>query len=97
MRAQNTDARPLRQANATGRPRPTLPRERLAHLARRIHRLGERPLAELFIEIAGGAPFEERLERYASLSDLAPFIKQLGGDQLPIARLVPPTRKRGAP
>jgi hypothetical protein len=81
--------------NACRRRAQGAPRERLAHLARKIHRLGERPLLELFVELAAGAPLIPRLERYAALSDLAPFIKQWGGDRLPIARLV--RKGRGAP
>jgi hypothetical protein len=68
-------------------PRPQVPRERLDRLAQAIHRLGPRPLAELFAELAAGAPVLPRLERYAALEPLADFIKALGGDQLP-----PPTR-----
>jgi hypothetical protein len=32
-----------------------IPRERLRHLARRIHRLGERPLFELLAELDAGS------------------------------------------
>jgi hypothetical protein len=35
---------------------PAPPRERLAYLARKIHRLGERPLYELLRELEAGAP-----------------------------------------
>jgi hypothetical protein len=44
---------------STPRPCPaqSIPRERLAYLARQIHPLGERTLHELFIELeAGGQP-----------------------------------------
>lgn len=72
----------------TPRPRPaqSVPRERLAHLARQIHRLGERALAELFIELDAGGELVPVLERYAQLAPLADFIRALGGDRLPIAR-----------
>jgi hypothetical protein len=53
---------------------------RLAYLARQIHRLGERPLFELFRELEAGAPLLPRLEAYARLD--ATFIKDLGGDRL---------------
>lgn len=49
-----------------GRSAP-LPRERLRHLARQTHRLGERPLYELFAELDAGADLAERLEIYARL------------------------------
>ena len=73
MPAQNNGARPVRQAEpASGCRRrqaqaSPLPRERLAHLARRIYRLGERPLFELLAELERGEPFRERLEAYAAL------------------------------
>lgn len=66
----------------------TLPRERLAHLARKIHRLGERPLCELFRELDAGANLQERLEKYAALEPLSGFIAARGGDRLPPARPV---------
>ena len=72
---------------------PTLPRERLGHLARRLHRLGERPLFEFLREVEAGADLHERLEKYASLPD--DFIRELGGDRLPIARVVKPSRDEG--
>jgi hypothetical protein len=62
------------------------PRERLAYLARKIHRLGERPLFELFLELEAGAPLLPRLEAYARLD--ATFIKALGGDRLSPLRSV---------
>ncbi len=66
---------------------PPIPRARLRHLARRIHRLGERPLYELFVELDAGADLEERLERYGRLDP--DFIKAFGGDALPAsARLI---------
>ena len=61
-----------------------IPRERLRHLARRIHRLGERPLYELLAELSAGADLSTTLERYARLP--ADFIAAFGGDALPIAR-----------
>lgn len=68
---------------------PTIPPERLRHLARRLHELGERPLYELLAELDKGAPLGPRLERYAELS--ADIVNALGADQLPSAvRLVTP-------
>ena len=72
---------------------PRIPRQRLALLTRRVYALGERPLLELFVELEAGADLHERLERYAALP--ADFIKQLGGDRLPIARVVKPSRDEG--
>jgi hypothetical protein len=62
---------------------------RLRNLAQRIHCLGDRPLFELFAELAAGADLFDTLERYARLD---PFIvAALGGDLLPPpARLVRP-------
>jgi hypothetical protein len=57
---------------------------RLACLARKIHRLGERPLFELFVELAAGALLVKRLEVYARLDP--DFIAALGGDRLPPLR-----------
>jgi hypothetical protein len=62
---------------------------RLRYLAGKIHRLGPRPLYELFRELASGSDFQCVLERYAGLQPLAEFISHLGGDRLPPpARLV---------
>jgi hypothetical protein len=66
------------------------PRER-ACLARKIRRLGERPLYELLLELSSGAPLHERLERYAALP--ADFIAALGGDRLPPLRSMRGGRK----
>lgn len=79
---------------STPRPCPaqSVPRERITYLAQAIHRLGPRPLAELFIELAAGAPLIPRLEAYASLEPYADFIAALGGDRLPQPRLVPGRR-----
>jgi hypothetical protein len=65
-----------------------IPRERLACLTRAIHRLGPRPLLELFVELAAGAELQRTLERYAGLARYGDFIKQLGGDRLPSPRIV---------
>jgi len=80
-------ARDERKSHAAPRPQrggrvlaPAAPRERLAYLARKIHRLGERPLLELFVELAAGAPLHERLERHAELP--ADFIAANDGDRL---------------
>ena len=69
------------------------PTERLRHLARRIHALGERPLFELLCELQAGAPLRPRLERYAELS--SDVVKRLGADRLPTARVVRPARDDG--
>jgi hypothetical protein len=74
--------------NGNTAPSQGVPRERLAFLARRIHRLGERPLFELFVELSAGAPLLSRLERYAELEPLAGFIRAFDGDRLPPARLI---------
>ena len=65
-----------------------VPRERLARLARKIHRLGERPLFELFRELATGANLHECLERYAALAPLTGLIQSLSGDRLPRPRVI---------
>jgi hypothetical protein len=65
---------------------PPIPPERLCHLARQIHPLGERALYELLCELAAGAPLLPRLERYAALSPYRDFLLATGGD-----RLSPPT------
>jgi hypothetical protein len=67
---------------------PQIPVERLRHLARSIHQLGERPLLELFKELDCGADLPDALERYGRLASLAGFIAAQGGDQLPVVRLV---------
>ena len=51
----------------------TIPVPRLHYLARCIHLLGERPLAELFIELAAGDDLHGALERYARLAPAADF------------------------
>ena len=62
---------------------------RLRFLARRIHRLGSRPLYELLRELVDGADPLPQLEAYAALAPLAGFIAHLDGDQLqPAVRLV---------
>jgi hypothetical protein len=62
-----------------------IPLARIRYLVRQIHVLGERPLAELFIELDRGADLHSSLERYARLS--AEFIRQWG-DRLPSPRVV---------
>jgi hypothetical protein len=66
----------------------TIPVPRIHYLARRIHLLGERPLAELFIELAAGDDLHGVLERYARLAPAADFIRALGGDRLTAPRAV---------
>jgi hypothetical protein len=65
-----------------------IPEVRLRHLARQIHSLGPRPLAELFIELETGAVLGATLERYARLEPLAGFIAAHGGDRLARPRVV---------
>lgn len=68
---------------------PTLPPERLRHLARRVHALGDRVFFEFLTELDRDANLHERLEKYAELDRYAGFIKALNGDRLPPpARLV---------
>jgi hypothetical protein len=54
----------------------TVPVPRIYYLARRIHLLGERPLAELFIELAAGDDLHGVLERYGRLAPAADFIRR---------------------
>jgi hypothetical protein len=61
----------------------TIPVPRIHYLAPRVHLLAERPLAELFIELAAGAGLHGVLERYVRLAPAADFIRALGGDRLP--------------
>jgi hypothetical protein len=65
-----------------------IPVPRIHYLARRILLLGERPLAELFIELAAGRALHGVLERYARLAPFADFIREFGGDRLPTPRAV---------
>ena len=65
-----------------------MPPARLRYLARQVHALGERPLFELLSELEAGLPFAERVEAYARLAELGPFIKAQGGDRLPVAASV---------
>jgi hypothetical protein len=60
-----------------------IPKSRAYLLGARIHDLGPRALAELFIELMAGAEPHDALERYARLSPLAGFIAANGGDRLP--------------
>jgi hypothetical protein len=83
----------IRRPRRNFKPRASLPRERLAHLARRIHTLGPRPLYELLREREAGAPLHERLEKYAALP--ADFIRELGGDRLPVVRLAARRKPQG--
>jgi len=64
----------------------TIPLPRVHYLARRIHLLGERPLAELFMELAAGGDLHGVLERYARLAPAADFIRAFGGDRLTAPR-----------
>jgi hypothetical protein len=69
------------QAKSLIKP-PEVPAARLRHLARAIHRLGERPLFELFRELSVGADSLERFEAYARLDP--GILAYLGGDRLPL-------------
>jgi hypothetical protein len=71
----------------------TIPVPRIHYLARRIHLLGERPLAELFIELAAGDDLHGVLERYARLAPATDFIRALGGDRLPAPRAIKGERR----
>src|SRR5215475_8357591 len=59
-----------------------IPAPRIYYFARRIHLLGERPLAELFIELAAGGDLHVELERYARLTPAADLIRAFGGGRL---------------
>ncbi len=65
------------------------PRERIRHLARQVHCLGERPFFELLLEVARGTDIWDALERYARLARCVDVIDELGGRWLPSPRLVP--------
>jgi hypothetical protein len=65
-----------------------IPLPRIRYLARHIHLLGERPLAELFIELDAGGDLHGVLERYARLAPAADFIRAIGGDRLTMPRVV---------
>lgn len=62
----------------------SIPKSRVHLLAARIHDLGPRPLAELFVELLAGADPHETLERYGRLSTLTEFIAALNGDRLSV-------------
>jgi hypothetical protein len=53
---------------------------RLRRLLQQLHRLGPRPLYEFLRELDGGADLWPRLERYAALTPVAPFIAELDGE-----------------
>jgi len=55
---------------------------RLRHLARSIYPTGPRPLFEMLLEDRG-ADLHATLERYATISRYASFIRDMGGDRLP--------------
>jgi hypothetical protein len=59
----------------------TITDARLRLLAERLHCLGPRPLFEFLKELFAGADITSRLEAYARLAPLAPFIAELDGDQ----------------
>ena len=57
-----------------------IPRSRAYLVAGRIHDLGPRALAELFIELLAGADPLERIERYATLDPA--IVAAVGGRDL---------------
>jgi len=59
----------------------SIPDARLRLLADRLHCLGPRPLFEFIRELLAGADITTRLEAYARIAPLAPFITELNGDQ----------------
>jgi hypothetical protein len=63
---------------------PKIPRRRAYLLAARVHALGERPLAELFLELLAGADPLARIERYAELDPA--IVGAVGGRDLPKMR-----------
>jgi hypothetical protein len=65
-----------------------IPDTRLRLLADRLHHLGPRALYELFRELLAGADLASRLEAYARIAPLAPFIAELDGDQVRDLRTV---------
>jgi hypothetical protein len=65
-----------------------VPPARLRHLAKCIHDLGPGPLYHLLHELVDGADPWPRLEAYARLAPLAPFIAALDGDRLSQPRLI---------
>jgi hypothetical protein len=75
-------------AATSARAVTTIPVPRIHYLARCIHLLGERPLAELFIDLAAGEDLHGSLERYARLAPVADLIREFGGDRLTTPRAV---------
>jgi len=61
---------------------------RLRRLAECIHNLGPRPLFEMLRELDAGAELGPTLEVYAELQARIDFIRELGGDRLPVLRAV---------
>jgi len=66
--------------------RTSIPDERLRHLARQLHALGEGPLYRFLQQIAAGADLIPTLETYAALP--ADLIQAFDGDRLPEPRMV---------
>ena len=64
----------------------TIPVPRIHYLARRIHLVGERPLAELFIQLETGGDLHGMLEEYASFARLVDFIRALRCNRLTMPR-----------
>lgn len=60
---------------------PTIPKSRVHLLAARIHALGPRPLAELFLELFAGADPLDRIERYSILDPT--IVAAVGARDLP--------------
>jgi hypothetical protein len=69
----------------TYNPKTTTDQARLHlhYLARRLHKLGPKPLFHFLTDIEAGKAFRASLEEYAALP--RDFIVALGGDQLPPA------------
>jgi hypothetical protein len=74
-------ASPKRNYNVTDIYNDQITDARLRLLAEQIHRLGPRPLYEFLKELFAGADLGSRLEAYARIAPLAPFIAELNGDQ----------------
>jgi hypothetical protein len=70
----NNSSRPATQARD-----PAADRTRLQFLARRLHRLGAKPLFHFLDELAHGADLRASLENYASLDPA--LIAAYGGDR----------------
>ena len=59
--------------------------QRRRRQAAAVHALGPAPMLHLLVEVANGAPLDDRLAVYAALP--ADFIRDLGGDRFASASL----------